>query len=74
MVNGVLPAPRAELVAVVVVPARDEERLIAACIEALCAQRGVDPGRWEILLMLSDCVDATAERAAAAARRMTRSN
>jgi glucosyl-3-phosphoglycerate synthase len=68
-VSAALPAPRRDLLAVVVVPARDEERLIAACIDALCSQRGIDPARWEILLMLSDCTDGTAEIARAAARR-----
>ena len=46
-----------------VVPARDEEDLIGACVRSLCAQRGIDGLVWEILLILDGCTDRTAERA-----------
>jgi glycosyltransferase involved in cell wall biosynthesis len=61
-----LPEPSPCLRAVVVVPARDEEASIGACIAALAAQRGIDPADWEILLVLDGCTDATSERARAA--------
>lgn len=64
-----LPDPSPSLVAVVVVPARDEEALIGACVEALGAQRGVVPGSWEILLVLDGGTDATAARARETAAR-----
>ncbi len=47
----------------VVVPARDEQALIGACIDALVRQRGVEAAAYEVLLMLDDCRDATRERA-----------
>lgn len=53
--------------AVVVVPARDEEERIGACIAALAAQRDLEPGSWEVVLVLDGCSDdtaAVAERAA----------
>ncbi len=63
-----LPAPAPALAAVVVVPARDEEQRIAACLEALRAQAGVGVP-WEIIVVLDDCTDATADLVAAAAAR-----
>ena len=62
-----IPQPKPELLASVVVPARDEEELIGACIRALGAQRGIAPSAWEILLVLDGCSDATCDRALAAA-------
>ncbi|WP_169542302.1 glucosyl-3-phosphoglycerate synthase [Solirubrobacter soli] len=59
------------MIACVVVPARDEEELIGACIAALAAQEGVSRGDYEVLLVLDRCSDATAERARAAAGDMT---
>ena len=53
--------------AVVVVPARDEEELIGGCIRALAAQRGVDPKRWRVILVLDGCTDETRALALAAA-------
>ena len=64
-----LPAPDPALLASVVVPARDEEELVGACLDALAAQRGVDPAAYEVLLVLDGCTDATAARAADAAAR-----
>ena len=45
--------------ACVVVPARDEEELIGACIAALAAQTGVARADYEVLLVLDRCTDAT---------------
>jgi glucosyl-3-phosphoglycerate synthase len=53
--------------AVVVVPARDEERRIGACLRALGAQRGVAADAYEVVVVLDRCTDATRETAAAAA-------
>ncbi|HTT95612.1 MAG TPA: glycosyltransferase, partial [Solirubrobacterales bacterium] len=55
------PAPPAARVrAVVVVPARDEEARIGACLEALADQVEVDPEEYEIIVVLDACEDATA--------------
>ncbi len=51
----------------VVIPARDEEARVGACITALAAQEGAPP--FEVVLVLDACVDETeavARRAAAA--------
>lgn len=56
-----LPEPSPELAAIVVVPARDEEELVGACMRALLSQRGISPRAWEILLVLDSCADATFE-------------
>lgn len=64
-----LPPPEPTLRACVVVPARDEEERIAACIAALAAQEGVPRGEYEVILVLDDCRDDTAGRALAAAAR-----
>lgn len=58
-----LPDPHHELRAVVVVPARNEEALIGACIASLVAQDGLTPDEWEIVLVLSACSDETEKRA-----------
>jgi glucosyl-3-phosphoglycerate synthase len=62
-----LAPPHLGLRACVVVPARDEEERIGACIAALAAQVNVDPRSWETLLVLDACTDSTAARAAEAA-------
>jgi glucosyl-3-phosphoglycerate synthase len=51
--------------ACVVVPARDEEELIGACMRALAAQDTDAP--FEVVLVLDRCRDATEARAVAAA-------
>jgi glucosyl-3-phosphoglycerate synthase len=56
-----LPAPDPALLAVVVVPARDEASRIEACLLALAEQRGVRPSSYEVIVVLDGCVDATAE-------------
>ncbi|MGI8539782.1 MAG: glycosyltransferase [Rubrobacteraceae bacterium] len=58
-----LPAPETSLEASVVVPAKDEETLIARCLEALARQEGILNERYEVLLVLDHCSDATEERA-----------
>lgn len=62
-----LTPPEAGLLACVVVPARDEEGLVGACLEALAGQEGVDPASYEVLLVLDACRDATREQALAMA-------
>ncbi|MBA2630310.1 MAG: glycosyltransferase family 2 protein [Thermoleophilaceae bacterium] len=57
-----------ELRVSVVVPARDEEELVADCIGALARQEGVSPAEFEVLLVLDRCRDATRERALAVGR------
>jgi hypothetical protein len=59
-----MPAtPSASLRASVVVPARDEEGLVGACLRALAAQKGVGPEEYEVLLVLDRCTDGTEARA-----------
>jgi GT2 family glycosyltransferase len=58
-----LPTPDPALRACVVVPARDEEDLIASCLRALGGQRGVVSDEYEVLLVLDRCTDRTEERA-----------
>ena len=53
--------------AIVVVPARDEQERIGACLVALAGQRDVDPGSFEVLLVLDHCHDDTRSRALEAA-------
>jgi glucosyl-3-phosphoglycerate synthase len=65
----VLAAPDPALRATVVVPARDEEARIAACLAALAHQHGVEPGSYEVILVLDGCLDGTAGRAREAASR-----
>jgi len=62
-----LPPPPDALEACVVVPARDEEALVGACIAALAAQRDVERDAVEVILVLDRCTDATATRAREAA-------
>jgi glucosyl-3-phosphoglycerate synthase len=57
-----------DLKAVVVVPARDEEQRIGACLDALAAQTEIDPGAYETIVVLDACSDGT-EREVEAARR-----
>ena len=57
-----LPAPDPGLLACVVVPAHNEEALVARCLEALAAQ-SADPRLYEVLLVLDRCTDATSARA-----------
>lgn len=63
-----LPLPDPALRASVVVPARDEEALIGACLRALAAQQRLSPEEYEVLLVLDRCTDGTEDRARAVAR------
>lgn len=58
-----------ELVSIVVVPARDEQYTIAACLEALAAQT-VPAGAFETVLVADACTDRTESVARAAAREL----
>jgi glycosyltransferase involved in cell wall biosynthesis len=55
-----LPAPAATVRAVVVVPARDEELRIGACLAALADQVEVAPEEYEVIVVLDACEDDTA--------------
>ncbi|HET9689955.1 MAG TPA: glucosyl-3-phosphoglycerate synthase [Acidimicrobiales bacterium] len=54
-----LAAALSPLGAVVVVPARDEQDRIAACLAALVRQRDVDPATYRVLVVAHRCVDRT---------------
>ena len=56
-----VPPPQA----VVVVPARDEEARVGACVAALAAQQGAPP--FEVVLVLDGCLDGTEHEARRAA-------
>jgi glucosyl-3-phosphoglycerate synthase len=58
--QGMLPAPRASVRAVVVVPAHNEERRIGRCLEALAGQVEVAPEEFEVIVVLDACDDGTA--------------
>ena len=58
-----LSPPHPALRACIVLPARDEQDLIASSLRALAAQTGIEPHEYEVLLVLDGCTDATAERA-----------
>ena len=60
---GRIAPPSGRLRASVVVPARNEELWIPRCLHALARQTAVRPDEYEVLLVLDDCTDATAERA-----------
>jgi glucosyl-3-phosphoglycerate synthase len=62
-----LPLPHPGLRACVVVPARNEEALIGACLNALATQQRISHDEYEILLVLDTCTDATEQRARAVA-------
>ncbi|HWH11879.1 MAG TPA: glucosyl-3-phosphoglycerate synthase [Solirubrobacteraceae bacterium] len=56
-----LAAPEDELLACVVVPAHNEEDLIAGCLRALGHQRGIAAAAYEVILVLDACTDSTPE-------------
>jgi glycosyltransferase involved in cell wall biosynthesis len=62
-----LAAPSPRLRAVVVIPARDEEQRIGACLDALASQVEIEPAAYEAIVVLDDCGDGT-ERMVAEAR------
>src|ERR1700722_12165815 len=57
-----LADPDAALCAVVVVPARDEAERIEACLLSLASQDGVPRERYELIVVLDGCRDATREK------------
>ncbi len=59
----------AGLRAVVVVPARDEEERIGACLEALATQVEIDPAAYEAIVVLDACGDGTERQVERARRR-----
>ena len=68
------PPPDSRLVASVVVPARDEEARLPALVDAMAAQVGEDgrplpPGVAEVLVLLNNCRDGSAEAVAYASAR-----
>ncbi|CAN5666990.1 glycosyltransferase family 2 protein [soil metagenome] len=58
-----LSPPEPALRACVVVPARNEEDLIASCLLALATQWDVELEEYEVLLVLDHCTDGTEARA-----------
>ncbi len=64
-----LAEPAPGLLAAVVVPARDEELRIEACLLALASQRGVQRQSYEVIVILDGCRDRTAEIVREVARR-----
>jgi glucosyl-3-phosphoglycerate synthase len=64
-----MPQPDPGLRAVVVVPARDEQARIGACLSALSCQRGVRRESYELIVILDGCRDASAEIVRELARR-----
>lgn len=65
-----MTSPADPLRAIVVVPARDEERRVASCLRALAAQEGIDPGAYEVVLVLDHCRDATLQTALATSAKL----
>jgi glucosyl-3-phosphoglycerate synthase len=68
--TAALPPPSALLIAAVVVPAHNEEARIGRCLDALASQVEVEPGSFEVIVVLDDCDDGTAEAIEAARLRM----
>lgn len=58
-----LSSPEETLKVSVVVPARNEEDLIQACLEALANQKNIASAEYEVILVLDNCTDATEPRA-----------
>jgi glucosyl-3-phosphoglycerate synthase len=54
-----VPAPASALRASVVVPARDEELLLPACLDAIAHQEGIDAAEYEVIVVLDGCADRT---------------
>ncbi len=55
--------PEQDLRISVVVPARNEEALVGACLTALAEQEVIRPEEYEVLLILDHCTDGTEDRA-----------
>jgi glucosyl-3-phosphoglycerate synthase len=54
-----LAPPHPGLQAIVIIPARDEAPRIAACLQALAAQRDVPARSYEVIVVLDGCRDHT---------------
>jgi glucosyl-3-phosphoglycerate synthase len=61
--------PAAGLRAIVVVPARDEEERVGACLDALATQVEIDPAAYEAIVVLDACGDGTEHQVELARRR-----
>ncbi len=59
------PTPGGHLGVAVAIPARNESNYVAACLAALAGQRDAPP--FEVVVLLNNCTDDTAERVAEAA-------
>jgi glucosyl-3-phosphoglycerate synthase len=70
--TAVPPPPSPKLRASVVVPARDEEERIGACLDALAGQVGIEPDEYEVIVVLDACTDATGAAVEAAFARWPR--
>jgi glycosyltransferase involved in cell wall biosynthesis len=66
--GAALPPPAAEVRAVVVVPAHDEEERIGRCLAALAGQVEVGAAEFEAIVVIDACTDGT-EAAVEAVRR-----
>lgn len=64
-----LEAPASAPQVAVVVPARDEETRIGACLDALARQDGMRHEEYEVIVVLDACADGTAAEVAAADER-----
>lgn len=61
-----VPAPDAPIPdAIIAVPVRNEEERILACLRAIDAQTGLEPGSLGLVLFLNNCTDRTEEIVAA---------
>ena len=69
---GAFGPAAATLRAIVVVPARDEEQRIGACLDALAAQSRSTPAAYEVIVVLDACADGTEREVEAARRRWPR--
>jgi glucosyl-3-phosphoglycerate synthase len=67
-----LAAPSPQLRASVAVPARDEEQRIGACLDGLAGQVEIEPGAYEVIVVLDGCSDETEVEVEAARRRWPR--
>jgi glycosyltransferase involved in cell wall biosynthesis len=57
-----LAPPAPEVCAIVVVPARNEEQRISACMQALAGQRYLPMSEFEVIVVLDGCRDRTIDR------------
>ncbi|WP_267355209.1 glycosyltransferase [Methylobacterium sp. GC_Met_3] len=61
-----VPPPAAPIPdAIIAIPVRNEEERIAACLQSIDAQVGLEPGRLGLILFLNNCTDRTQQIVAA---------